>query len=101
MIYEADEFPFTQMDESLGHVACHVNDCYFLVSRSECFVSQQRVVNDPRLRYWLLKVVKYPRLILFLFDDSAPHIHANLIITILLVEHRAKYSLLTVNTVDK
>lgn len=47
VVDKADELPFTEMKDSLRHIVCHVNDGDFFVSRSECFVRKQWVVDNP------------------------------------------------------
>ena len=58
MIDEANEFPITQVDQSLRHVVRHVDDSNLFIARSECLVGKQRVVHDPRLCDRLLRIVQ-------------------------------------------
>ena len=58
MVYKADELPLSQMNDTLRHIERHVHNRDLLVHGSCCFVSQQRIVNHPRLGHRLLRVVK-------------------------------------------
>ena len=47
VVDEADELPFTQMDDALRHVERHVHDCYLAVGGRVGLVGQQGVVDHP------------------------------------------------------
>ena len=49
MIDEAHEFPFTEVDDALGHILCQVNDDDLSVLGGQVIVGHQRVVDDPSL----------------------------------------------------
>ena len=83
------------MDQPLGHVVCHVNDCDFFVSWSESFVGEQWVVDDPGLRHGLLRVIQLVLLlnmmtVLVIYDVRAEHIKFHVSARVLGVEDRSK-----------
>ena len=95
MINKTDEFPIAQMDQSLGHVVCHVNDCDFFVSWGKRLVGQQGVVDDPGLWHGLLRVIQLVLLlimmtVLIIYYVSAEHVKLHVATRILSVEDRSK-----------
>jgi len=47
MIDKADELPLAEMDDTLGHVLSHMDDCDLLVIWSDGLVGQKRVIDHP------------------------------------------------------
>ena len=66
MVDKAYEFPLTEVDDSLWHIHCHVNDCNFFVVRSDSLVSEERVVHHPGLSDRELRIVSHFQFILIL-----------------------------------
>ena len=58
MVYEAYELPLAQVDDFLRYIERHVNDCDFLVLRIERLVGKKWVIDDPGLRYGLLRIMQ-------------------------------------------
>ena len=74
MIDEADEFPLTEMDDTLRHVKGHMDDRDFFVLGGCRLVRQEWVVNHPRLRHRLLGIVEVFGADITLLDPRADHI---------------------------
>ena len=57
VIDEADELPFSKMDDPLRHIHSHVDNNNFFVHGTPALVGQQWIVDDVRLWTRLLWVV--------------------------------------------
>ena len=81
-----------------------MNDNYLVVARRVGLVSQQRIVDDPSLFDRLLRVVQYLQhhiLLLVSVDGRAKHVQFDLMRPLLLIEHGAKQSELSVLFLDE
>ena len=85
MINKANELPITQVNNSLRHVECHVDDGNFFVLRIERLVGHKWVIDHPGLRHRLLRIVKLGQLFSLLvfitrgYDGSSDKIETELI----------------------
>lgn len=57
VVHEADEFPLSQIDHLLRHILSQVNNYNLIILWRIRFVRQQRIIDNPSLLDWLLRIV--------------------------------------------